>query len=76
MKHSMVTYVTAITSSIAMILLAVLLGIVIGFMAETRHQTVTVDTFDTGDISWICLVTRSGNRIDDMSCERLENWQG
>lgn len=75
MKHSLAINVIAVVSSITMILLSALLGIVLAFMVETRKQTVTVETVDQGDMTWLCLVTRSGNRIEDMSCERLETWQ-
>lgn len=75
MKHSLAINVIAVVSSITMILLSALLGIVLAFMVETRNQTVTVETVDQGDMTWLCLVTRSGNRIEDMSCERLETWQ-
>lgn len=75
MKHSLAINVIAVVSSITMILLSALLGIVLAFMVETRNQTVTVETVNQGDMTWLCLVTRSGNRIEDMSCERLETWQ-
>lgn len=75
MKHSLAINVIAVVSSITMILLSALLGIVLAFMVETRNQTVTVETVDQGDMTWLCLVTRSGGRIEDMSCERPETWQ-
>ena len=76
MKHPLAINVIAVVSSITMILLSALLGIVLAFMVETRNQTVTVENVQQGDATWNCLVLRSGNRIEDMSCERLEAWQG
>lgn len=76
MKHSLAINVIAVASSITMILLSALLGIVLAFMVETRNQTVAVENVRQGDVTWNCLVLRSGNRIEDMSCERLEAWQG
>ena len=76
MKHSLAINVIAVASSITMILLSALLGIVLAFMVETRNQTVTVENVRQGDVTWNCLVLRSGNLIEDMSCERLEAWQG
>lgn len=76
MKHSLAINVIAVVSSITMILLSALLGIVLAFMVETRNQTVTVENVRQGDVTWHCLVLRNGNRIEDMSCERLEAWQG
>lgn len=76
MKHSLAINVIAVASSIAMLLLSALVGVGLAFMVETRNQTVTVENVQQGDVTWNCLVLRSGNRIEDMSCERLEAWQG
>lgn len=76
MKHSLAINVIAVASSITMLLLSALVGVGLAFMVETRNQTVTVENIQQGDVTWNCLVLRSGNRIEDMSCERLEAWQG
>lgn len=76
MKHSLAINVIAVASSIAMLLLSALVGVGLAFMVETRNQTVTVENVQQGDVTWNCLVLRNGNRIEDMSCERLEAWQG
>lgn len=76
MKHPLAINVIAVASSITMLLLSALVGVGLAFMVETRNQTVTVENVQQGDVTWNCLVLRSGNRIEDMSCERLEAWQG
>jgi len=76
MKHSLAINVIAVASSVTMLLLSALVGVGLAFMVETRNQTVTVENVQQGDVTWNCLVLRSGNRIEDMSCERLEAWQG
>lgn len=76
MKHSLAINVIAVASSITMLLLSALVGVGLAFMVETRNQTVTVENVQQGDVTWNCLVLRNGNRIEDMSCERLEAWQG
>lgn len=76
MNSRIAVYFAAIASGIAMILCAVLIGVAAAFMIETRNQKMTVETFREGDVTWACLIVRSGHRIEDMSCERLENWQG
>lgn len=63
-----VAFVSAITSAL---ISAILLGIMCSFMIATRDQNQEVRTVKTGDISWLCLDTKDGNRIVAESCQIL-----
>lgn len=63
-----IAFVSAITSAL---ISAILLGIMCSFMIVTRDQQQEVRTVKTGDISWICLDTKDGDRIVAESCQIL-----
>ena len=63
-----VAFVSAIMSAL---ISAILLGIVCSFMIATRDQQQEERTVNTGDISWICLDTKDGDRIVAESCQIL-----
>lgn len=63
-----IAFVSVITSTL---ISAILLGIVCNFMIVTRDQQQEVRTVKTGDISWLCLDIKDGDRIVAESCQIL-----
>lgn len=72
MRHYTTFEILAFTSAIMSALVsAVILGIVCSFVITTRDQTQELRTVKTGDISWLCLDTKNGDRIVAESCQIL-----
>lgn len=72
MKNHTTLEIAAFVSAIAAALIsAIILGIILMFVVETRDQTQEVRTVKTGDISWLCLDTKDGDRIVAESCQML-----
>lgn len=72
MKNHTTLEIAAFVSVIAAALIsAIILGIILRFVVETRDQTQEVRTVKTGDISWLCLDTKDGDRIVAESCQML-----
>lgn len=69
-NHTTFEIVAFISAIMSALISAILLGIVCSFMI-TRDQTQEVRTVKTGDISWLCLDTKDGNRIVAESCQIL-----
>lgn len=70
-NHTTFEIVAFISAIMSALISAILLGIVCSFMITTRDQTQEVRTVKTGDISWLCLDTKDGNRIVAESCQIL-----
>lgn len=74
MKNHTTFEIAAFISAIASAMIsAVILGIILSFMVEIRDQTQEVRTVKTGDISWLCLDTKDGDRIVAESCQILSH---
>lgn len=72
MKNHTTLEIAAFVSAIAAALIsAIILGIILRFVVATRDQTQEVRTVKTGDISWLCLDTKDGDRIVAESCQML-----
>ena len=70
-KHTTFEIVAFVSSIMSALISAILLGIACSFMIVTRDQQQEVRTVKTGDISWICLDTKDGDRIVAESCQIL-----
>lgn len=70
-NHTTFEIVAFISAIMSALISTILLGIVCSFMITTRDQTQEVRTVKTGDISWLCLDTKDGNRIVAESCQIL-----
>lgn len=70
-KHTTFEIIAFVSAIMSALISAILLGIVFSFMIVTRDQQQEVRTVKTGDISWICLDTKDGDRIVAESCQIL-----
>ena len=70
-KYITFEIVACVSAIMSALISAILLGIACRFMIVTRDQQQEVGTVKTGDISWICLDTKDGDRIIAESCQIL-----
>lgn len=74
--ESTIGLIATIVSIIATVAVLALAGLTITAGMDTPRQTITQERITTGGVQRLCVVARTGQRIDAMDCELIDARSG